>query len=169
MVELHLDEPAGAVLDLAGFSLQVAAKPNHQGRVDLSGTMRAGEFRIVFEEFGYTGAPVAGTFNDPVRGAIPGFKVKQGFFGWNLGGASTSLRVSGTSASGIVDDVLLIGDRPRPAIGGTFIEDTPTPIPLPSGVPLGTLGRKWGPEGPIDSDNESDWTVGPRNFGAPTP
>jgi hypothetical protein len=157
------------MLDLAGFSLQVSARPNHQDRVDLFGTLSGGEFRIVFEEFGYTGAPVTGTFNDPVRGAIPGIKVKQGFFGWNLGGASTSLRVSGTSANGIVDGVVLIGNRPRPAIGGTFVEDTAAPIPLPSGVPLGTLGRKWGADGPIDTDNESDWAVGPRNFGAPTP
>jgi hypothetical protein len=167
MVELHLDEPAGTTLDLAGLALDVRAGPNHQGRVDLFGTMSGGEFRIVFEEFGYMGPPVAGTFNDPVRGPIPAIKVKQGFFGWNLGGVSTSLRVSGTSAKGTVDDVLLLGNRPRPQVGGTFVEDTAMPIALP--VVPNTLARKWGPDGPIDTDRESDWATGPPTFGAPTP
>jgi len=167
VIELHLDEPTGTVLDLSGFSLEVRAKPNHQARVDLLGTMSGGDFRIVFEEFGYTGPPVSATFTDQVRGSIPGIKVKQDFFGWDLGGTSSSFRVSGASANGKVDDVVLIGNRPRPTIGGTFVEDTA--VPLPAGATLGTISRKFGPDGPIDTDKESDWATGPRSFGGPTP
>ncbi|MDQ3697939.1 MAG: hypothetical protein M3373_07935 [Gemmatimonadota bacterium] len=188
VVELYLDEPAGSTLDLSHYSMSVNAKqdlipnvaePDYSNSVRLVGTISGGSYLVVFEEFGYTGPPVAGTYTDPVSmRQIPGIKVGEGFFGWNLGGASTSLRVSGVSRgpggiAGIfytrqrVDDVLKIGGRPRPSIGGDFIEDTPAFLPLP--LAPQTLGRKWGPTGPIDNDLESDWRAGPRTFGGPTP
>jgi len=188
VVELYLDEPTGNTLNLAPYSMNVVAKvdlnpnvpePDYSGTADLVGTITGGSYLVVFEEFGYRGTPVAGTYTDPVTGRqLPGIKVKEGFFGWNQGGASTSLRVSGVSRGpgGIaglfsarqrVDDVLKIGGRPRPSIGGTFTEDTSAPVTLPQ-APR-TMGRKWGPNGPIDNDLESDWRAGPGTFGAPTP
>ena len=188
VVELYLDEPANKTLDLTPFSMNVQAKvdlipnvnePDYTGTARLVGRITGGSYLVIFEEFGYTGSPVAGTYTDPVSTRqVPGIKVKQGFFGWNLGGASTSLRVSGVSRGpgGIaglfavrerVDDVVKIGTRPRPSIGGDFTEDTPSALPLPN--PPQTMGRKWGPNGPIDNNLESDWRAGPRSFGAPTP
>jgi hypothetical protein len=187
VVELYLDEPAGNTLNLAGFSIDVNAKvdlnpnvaePDYSNAADLVGTISGGQYLVIFEEFGYTGPPVTATYTDPVSARqIPGIKVKEGFFGWNLGGTSTSLRISGASRGpgGIaglfyvrqrVDDVLKIGGRPRPAIGGTFTEDTPSPVPLP--LAPQTMGRKWGPNGPLDNNLESDWRAGLSTFGSPT-
>lgn len=187
VVELYLDEPASESLDLSQFSLQVQARqdlipnvdePDHRNQVDLLGTLSGGSYRVIFEESGYTGPPVASTYTDPVTTRqVPGIKVEEGFFGWNLGGASTSLRISGTTRGpgglaglfyvrDFVDDVLRLGGRPRPSLGGGFTEDTPAPVPLP--VPPQTLGRKWGPDGPLDNDLESDWRPGSRTFGEPT-
>lgn len=177
-VELYLDEPAGTTLDLTGIALEVRARvdldpnvdePDHQARVELFGTIRGGEFLVVFEGYQYSGDPVAEIYTDaPYIGGnvhAPGIKVRDNFFGWNFGGTSTSLRVFGTSSGGLVDDVVKLGSRPRPAIGGTFQEDTPAEVPLPWAP--NTLGRLWGPSGPLDNDRESDWRAGTRTFGEP--
>ncbi|MBZ4417511.1 hypothetical protein [Myxococcus sp. RHSTA-1-4] len=187
VVELYLDEPASETLDLSPFSIQVRARqdlnpnvdePDYANQAGLLGTMSGGSYLVIFEEFGYSGPPVSSTYTDPVTARqVPGIKVAEGFFGWNLGGASTSLRISGVTRGpgGIaglfhvrqsVDDVLLLGGRPRPSIGGDFTEDTPSPVPLP--LAPQTMGRKWGPGGPLDNDVESDWRAGPRTFGEPS-
>jgi hypothetical protein len=66
VVELHLDEPASATLDLLGIALEVRARvdllhsipeADHHAPAALLGTIRGGEFLVVFEEFGSTGAP----------------------------------------------------------------------------------------------------------------
>jgi hypothetical protein len=173
-VEIYLDEIPGRTLDLADYAIAVKAKvdlirdvdePDYEARANLVGNISGGEFLILFEEFGYSGPPITGTFTDPRTGSpVPGIKLPENFFGWNRGGASTALRLSGQGRDGVVDDLMLIGDRPRPSLGGSFIEDTSSAMrlplpPGPGGSQTRTLSRKWNSQHPVDNDKESDWRI----------
>lgn len=174
-VELYLDEQPSNTYPLDESSLQVITGEGHTNSLDLFGTMSGGDYFIVFEETNYTGAPVAQTYSIGPH-QIPGIKVAEGFFGWPTGVTSFSFQISGDSGRGpgglpglfyvrrLVDDVVKFGPAPRPSIGGDFTEDNTVGFP----VFPGSVGRKWGANGPIDNDLESDWQGGFPTFGAPT-
>ncbi len=179
-VELYLDEPTSFSVDLSGMWLEVWARRGstngiYKVVVPLIGTMRGGEFLVIWEAYGYNGGAVREDYIDPGTGAqYPGIKVKFNLFGWYLGGMSTSLRIMGRSGGDpriryTIDDVLKVGtiprpDTPRPDIAGGEFIDAASPLPLPHSSE--SLSRKWEGSGtPIDTDSENDWRVRPKSFG----
>ena len=177
-VEIYLDDPN--TLDLSRVTLTSATGASFSNTLNLIGTMAARSYLVVYEEAGYTGQPVAATYTAPLTSVqCPGIKLSEDSFGWNLGNTNFAFRLSGSSGrgpSGIAglfyrhwdsDDVVRIGTRPRPQIGGNFTEDTSTPVPLP--FPPGTVSRNWGPNGPIDNDLESNWHAALPSWCSQTP
>ncbi len=73
-----------------------------------------------------------------------------------------------------MDDVVLFGPRPRPAIGGNFLEDGSlgNDSPEAAGSPQsqqGTVSRRFPGGTAQDTDAEQDWRSRWESFGAPTP
>ena len=110
---------------------------------------------VVFEEAGYRGEPVPAIYRAGPRlkrRVYPAMKVREGFFMAGRQGGAASYRITGGSTLNRIDDVVKCGERPRPDVGGTFVEDTERALPLPSkGRPL---RREWGPPG-----KESSWST----------
>jgi hypothetical protein len=166
VTELYLDDPDSLDLGVGGATLEVKTA-NYDKTLNLPGAMGARTYLVIFEKSGYTGPPVAMMFTDRFTSRqCPGIQIAENSFGWNLGGTSFAYRLHGNNGypGGIsnffwrhweTDDAVTFGTRPRPVIGGNFIEDTSAPNPIPAAP--GTLVRKWGPNGPIDNDRESDW------------
>lgn len=171
-LELYLDEPND--VDLSLCTLEVAADPGYTNSLQLTGTMPADSYIVVWEEPGYTGPPVSAMYINPnvPNQQCAGIKVQEYFFGWNLRGNSFAVRISGDWSNfyGVkqkVDDKLAFGRRPRPALGGTFTEDTQLPLQVPN-PPIGAIGRKWMGGNPIDNNLESDWKTDFISVCAPT-
>jgi hypothetical protein len=166
LTELYLDDPDSLDLGAGGTTLEVKTA-NSDKTLNLPGMMGARTFLVIFETSGYTGPPVPMMFNDPFTGRqCPGIQIAENSFGWNLGGTSFAYRLQGNNGypGGIsnffwrhweADDTVTFGTRPRPVIGVTFVEDTSLPNSIPRSP--GSLARKWGPNGPIDNNRESDW------------
>lgn len=185
-VELYLDEPSSQRLRLGdGMRLEVRSNTNGTitkndiGLGTASQAMQGGGFLIVWEGSNYTGPPVAEDYPSGISGAVPGIKVADKFFG-DIDSEPSEIRLIGerNRVSGLlvifpmftadqVDDVIRFGQPPadRPVSGGTFAPNGSLIYPTGSGP----LQRWWGPSGPIDTDQETDWTLGASSWGQPTP
>lgn len=182
-VELHLAEARTQVLGLSDIFLEYKNSSGATGRVALQGSIPGQGFLIVFEDPNHTGNPVPASYTNYYGRSVPGLMVPNGFFGNMQLGQSLSYRVSGRHFRLVallfpvwdrVDDVVLFGPRPRPAIGGAFTEDGslgndfPRP-PASSQSPQDTVSRLF-PNGVAqDGNQEQDWRSRPDSFGAPTP
>jgi hypothetical protein len=181
-VELHLAEPANNVLGLGDVFLEYKNSNGDTGRVELSGQMPGGGYLIVFEDANHMGNPVAASYSNFSGRSVPGLMVRNGFFGNMQLGQSLSFRVSGRHFRLValfpvwdrVDDVVLFGPQPRPAIGGVFLEDGslandfPRP-PASNQSPQDTVSRGF-PNGTAqDANAERDWRTRPDSFGRATP
>jgi hypothetical protein len=183
-VELYLDEPTNRSITLgSGYRLSVSTSTGTANTVDLGTFGRAmpgGSFFIVWEEAGYTGAPVAADFSGGQSGAVPGIKVAAGFMN-GFDTAPSEARLQGRRnvfsrliviipffRTDVIDDVVRFGtpEADRPVSGGTFNSNGSL------GNPSGSvhLQRSWAAaSAPQDSDDESDWILFGQSWGARTP
>lgn len=168
-VELYLNQ--SDALGLSDISLSVATSNGHTNDIRLMGILAGNSYLVLFEEPGYTGVPVSTTFEEPVwHRQCPGIKLPENALGGmqlNMGYAMRIEGGSGRGPNGIaglffqrwdVSDVVAFGTRPRPSLGGQFVEDTATPVGVPIAGGL-ALARKWDSSGPIDHGLESDWVL----------
>lgn len=164
-VELYLDQRNDFPLDR--ITLDIATTGGHQGSVSLLGSIPGQGFLVVFEDATHSGPPVSERYLDPLtRAECTGIKVAAGTIGLNLGDSLT-LRLAGDSGRGpggigglfhsrwSLDDTVSAGPRPRPVLGGYFVEDTTTSLELHL-PPIG-ISRSWQTSGPVDNNRESDW------------
>lgn len=188
IVELHLNEAVGNQLRLADQSLRFlstdnsGATPDVSGQVDLIGDIDAGEFIVVFEVAGYSGAPVQQSFTNFTGSSVEGIAVAQGTFGSVDAARSYAFRVYGRRFRYIfpffytydeTDDAVTFGPRPRPALGGSYAEDgsldqvVRTPA---QGLTRGQTLRRRAPtvngvKRPVDRDLEADWRADDESWG----
>ena len=183
-VELYLDEPTTRSITLgSGYRLAVSTSTGTANVVDLGtfgGALQGGSFFMVWEEGGYTGAPVAADFSGGLLGAVPGIKVAAGFMS-GFDAAPSEARLLGQRnvfsrliiiipffRTDVIDDVVRFGspEADRPASGGTYGSNGSL------GNPSGSvhLQRGWtGAGAPQDNDDEMDWILHGQSWGARTP
>lgn len=181
-VELHLAEPRSNVLGLSDLFLEYKNSNGDTGRVELQGSIPGEGFLIVFEDPNHMGNPVAASYSNFFGRSVPGLMVQNGFFGNMQLGQSLSFRVSGKHFRLVaffpvwdrVDDVVLFGPQPRPAIGGVFLEnrslgnDFPRPA-ASNQSPQDTVSRRFPGGTAEDTNEEQNWRTRADSFGAATP
>ncbi|MEO7166983.1 MAG: hypothetical protein ABI016_08090 [Chthoniobacterales bacterium] len=176
-VELLLDESNPLIL--AGTKLKWISQDRQaqpvSGELDLgvAGTLRGGQFLVIFEDPIYSGYPVAQT----VGTSTPGIKVRNDFFPSYGPTPSVSMSVQGNhyrsyvlfipAAQDLVNDVVRFGPRPRPPTSGGFLENGSLDAVKPVG--RDSVSRKFIGRDAVDTDNESDWSSRPASLGVPTP
>lgn len=173
-VEIYLDEPPSEALNLRNFKLSWSGAGGLGEQLDLGAfgqNLPGGGFLIVWEQGGYTGPPVAASFSGGQTGAVPGIKVKGGFFD-QIDNVAAEVLVEGSRNVALfvthkVSDVVRFGSpvADRPATGGSFRSDGN--LTNPSGS--ASLQRKWSGGAPRDTDAESDWLKRLTSWGVPTP
>jgi hypothetical protein len=173
-VEMVMVEDPSKSLALDGAVLSWTVHGGNGDRVDLGALGRrlaGGEFLVVWEDSGYQGPPVAQDFSGGQQGAVPGIKVRGGFFG--IDAAPGEVRIAGDRlqvavlTTHDVDDVVRFGApvADRPATGGSFTPDGSLANPTGSL----SLQRRWGASAPQDSNQESDWVRQLESWGVRTP
>ncbi len=185
-VELHLDEPADHTLALVDHRFVYKSSGGVTSQIDLFGSIDGGKYLVVWEEAGYSGAPVSAGYTNWAQTSVPGIKVEEGFFGTPQAGETFACRVFGTHRRGSVtdkvDDVVKFGpwdpmDAAIPARpdlgGGAFAEDGSLKDkerePGVGVIKAKTISRRWGANGPTDNDRENNWTEKNESFGSATP
>jgi hypothetical protein len=180
-VELYLDEPPDKVLNLHNKRLKwVTQEPGAQpvsGEVNLglAGSMRGGQFLVIFEDPNYTGAPIAQDF----RPSTPGIKVRDNFFPGYGNDTGSSMGVEGEHTGTYilfvpgklrVKDLVRFGHLPRPTLVGSFgvFRETDS---LATVKPTGgqSVSRSFSASRPVDTDSESDWSLKPESIGVANP
>lgn len=176
-VEILLAEPSGNTLALTRMKLKwISSDPGANaeenrlvtGELNLAiaGSMRGGQFLVIFEDAEYHDDPVAVNFH----GDIQGIKVKDGFFPRYGRTPSVSMSVDGEHTRSYikdkVSDVVRFGPRPRPNLSGTFNEDGSLDAIRPIGNR--TISRSFSGHTPLDTDSESDWSLKDVSTGVPT-
>jgi hypothetical protein len=188
IVELHLNEAAGSQLVLADHAIQFlstdnsGATANESGQLELIGSLGGGEFLVVFEVAGYTGAPVQQSFTTFTGSNVPGIAVAEGSFGAVDPARSYAYRLYGRRFRYIfpffytydeTDDVVTFGPRPRPSLGGTYAEDGSLDQVVRTraqGLSRGQTLRRRAPtvngvKTPVDRDLEADWRADDESWG----
>lgn len=175
-VEILLAEPSSNSLALTRMKLKwISNDPmapeerrltTGELNLALAGSLRGGQFLVIFEDPEYHDLPVAVNFH----GSIAGIKVKDGFFSGYGRTPSVSMSVEGEHDRSYikdkVSDVVRFGPRPRPNLSGTFNEDGS----LDHVRPLGnrSISRAFSGHTPLDTDSESDWSLKDASSGVPT-
>ncbi len=173
-VELRLDRPSSEALSLRGMTLTWEGQNGVVGTVDLGlfpGTLVGGNFMIVWEDAGHSGAPEAARYSGGRNGYVDGIKVPAGFFN-SIDTGAGMVSVSGSRTNALVvthrvSDLVRFGSPTtnRPAGRGSFADTGVL------GPPTGSAGpqRRWNSGSPVDTNSEDDWTYGVNSWGVETP
>jgi hypothetical protein len=187
VLELYLDEPADHRLSLADHVLEFesvdpATGAREQGSFELVGSLRGGEFLVVWEEQGHMGAPYRAAYTNFWQQVVDGIAVAPGALGTVDNARSYAYRVKARRkryvfpffyAVDVSDDAVTFGPRPRPSLGGAFAEngalDAVTRSVAQSTQRGRTVWRKAPSVGgvniPQDGDTEADWREDDESFG----
>ena len=183
-VELFLDEPSDHSLNLHSIDFVWASQESAPAgsptptpvratvSLGLAGSIQGQQYLVIFEDSNYTGPPVAQEF---FRGK-PGIKVRDSFFPGYGNDPGISMQVNGTHSgtavlfvptTETVNDVVRFGPRPRPELAGTFVEGGSLDRVKPQGGR--SVSRRFSSGSPVDTDNETDWSLQPESIGVANP
>ena len=174
-IELYLDEPTGNRLDLTNMKLKWATNKMNanpaSGEINLgiAGAIRGGQFFMIYEYSGHTGAPIARNF----QANIPGIALEPGYFPGYSDEPGISIGVTGRHRRSVfliedkVSDGVTFGAPPRPAAYSSFTETHSLDMEKPSGST--SINRAFNGSTPVDTNSESDWSAGPQSPGVANP
>ncbi len=181
-VELFLDESSNNTLNLTSISFTWTSRDpgptSSPVRADVSldpaRSLQGQQCLVIFEDPTYHGPPVAENF----RPNTPGIKVSDSFFPNYGNDPGVSMQVKGSHTGTAVlfipttesiNDVVsfgLLSHRP-PLPGGVFSHDGSLSGVKPQGGQ--SVSRRFSGGAPVDTGNESDWSLQPESIGQANP
>jgi hypothetical protein len=190
-LELYLAEDPNASLDLAGHTLEWQANDpsgvTSTGRIDLTGgTVPGGQYVVVWEGAGPTGAVTPSNFNNFHNQSVLGLETAPGALGPTDSNTAYAFRVHERHSRYVfpifyetteTDDEVRFGPGTRPNLGGSFSEDhmaldqvdRTAAVGLTKGrtIRRKTVANAANVDIPVDRNREADWQTDDESYGAP--